>query len=124
MPYSAPSIGSTNGCISADVVHNDAMSPLFQAVVEATEEAVINSLFMATDTVSGNQIRRALPIDDTLSILKKYNKFKSDDNDDDDNNQEDDKIGCNTINTSAVFAAFLILPALAIYAARQKKYNS
>jgi len=48
---------------------NEAMSPLFQAVVEATEEAIYNALFMAT-TVSGNGVRvEALPLDEVRRIL-------------------------------------------------------
>jgi D-aminopeptidase len=35
---------------------NDAVSPLFQAVAEATEEAIYNSLLMATTTRSRNAI--------------------------------------------------------------------
>jgi D-aminopeptidase len=53
---------------------NEETSPLFLAVVEATEEAIINSLFMATTTrgIDGHAAE-ALPIDRTLEILKKYN---------------------------------------------------
>jgi len=53
---------------------NDAMSSLFQAVAESTEEAIYNSLFKATDTTGprGNTVE-ALPIARTLEILKKYN---------------------------------------------------
>jgi D-aminopeptidase len=48
------------------------MSPLFQAVVEATEEAIYNSLFRAV-TVSGHRgTVEALPIDETLEILADY----------------------------------------------------
>lgn len=48
---------------------NEAMSPLFQAVAEATEEAIYNSLFQAT-TVSGFQgTIEALPLDRVLKIL-------------------------------------------------------
>jgi D-aminopeptidase len=47
---------------------NEVVSPLFQAVVEATEEAVINSLFAATD-MDGHQGRiEALPIDAVLRL--------------------------------------------------------
>lgn len=53
---------------SKDLLTNDAMSPLFQAVKEATEEAVYNSMFRAK-TVKHIQ---ALPLDRTLEILKKY----------------------------------------------------
>lgn len=53
-------------------VANDAMSPLFLAVIEATEEAVYNSLFRAT-TVSGKgRTVEALPLDRTLEILRKH----------------------------------------------------
>lgn len=51
---------------------NDAMSALFQAVVEATEEAVYNSLFTAV-TVSGHRgTSEALPIDKTVEILTRH----------------------------------------------------
>lgn len=50
---------------------NDRISPLFQAVVEATEEAVYNSLFKAT-TVSGHRgTVEALPLDEVLPLLAK-----------------------------------------------------
>jgi D-aminopeptidase len=53
---------------------NDETSPLFLAVVEATEEAIINSLFMATTTRGfAGHVVEALPIERTLEILKKYN---------------------------------------------------
>jgi D-aminopeptidase len=59
---------------SITVVGNDAMSPLFQAVIEATEEAIINSLFKAT-TVSGNgRTFEALPVDKVKEILKRYGR--------------------------------------------------
>lgn len=55
-------------------VHNDLMSPLFLAVVEAAEEAIYNSLFMATDMEGyGGRKITALPIDRTLEILEEHN---------------------------------------------------
>ncbi len=62
---------------SAQTLGNDAMSPLFQAVVEATEEAIYNSLFKAT-TVTGRDGHRveALPIEKTVEILKRYGAAK------------------------------------------------
>ena len=51
---------------------NDALSPLFQATAEATEEAILNSLFRAT-TVRNVE---ALPIDRTLEILRHYNALR------------------------------------------------
>lgn len=52
---------------------DDAISILFEAVIEATEEAIINSLFAAT-TMTGNRglTIEALPIDKALEILKNY----------------------------------------------------
>jgi D-aminopeptidase len=55
------------------VLSNDHMSPLFLAVIEATEEAIYNSLFRAqTMTGKGNTVE-ALPLERTLEILRKYN---------------------------------------------------
>jgi D-aminopeptidase len=60
-----------------EVLANDAMSPLFLAVIEATEEAILNSLFRAT-TVTGRDKRtvEALPIEQTIEILRKYGRIK------------------------------------------------
>lgn len=55
-----------------EVVTNDAMSPLFQAVIEATEEAIYNSMFRATTVTGQGHTVEALPIDKTVEILKKY----------------------------------------------------
>jgi D-aminopeptidase len=57
---------------SKDVLSNDAMSPLFLAAIEATEEAVYNSLFMASTTTARGHTVDALPIDRTMEILRKY----------------------------------------------------
>jgi D-aminopeptidase len=63
---------STTGRTEA-LVDNGAMSPLFQAVAEATEEAIYNSLFRAT-TVSGHHgTIEALPLERTLEVLQQYN---------------------------------------------------
>lgn len=56
----------------AALLSNEAMSPLFLAVIEATEEAIYNSLFRATTTTGRGHTVEALPIDRTLEILKKY----------------------------------------------------
>ena len=62
---------------SVQVLGNDAMSPLFQAVIEATEEAVYNSMFRAT-TLTGKEKRtiEALPIDRVKELLRKYGKIR------------------------------------------------
>jgi D-aminopeptidase len=51
---------------------NDAVSPLFLAVIEATEEAIYNSLFKATTTTGRGRTVEALPLDRTLEILRKH----------------------------------------------------
>ena len=49
---------------------NEILSPLFQAVVEATEEAVINSLF-AAEAMTGHRGRiEALPIERVLPLIR------------------------------------------------------
>lgn len=62
---------------------NDAMSPLFLAAVEATEEAIINSLFTAT-TVTGHNGRKveALPVEKVLEFLKGESKLRLEDSPD------------------------------------------
>src|SRR5947207_165993 len=56
----------------AALLSNEAMSPLFLAVIEATEEAIYNSLFRATTTTGRGHTVEALPIDRTLEILRKH----------------------------------------------------
>ena len=51
---------------------NDSMSPLFLAVIEATQEAVYNSLFKATTTSGKGHTVEALPLDRTIEILRKH----------------------------------------------------
>lgn len=60
-----------------ETVANDNMSPLFLAAIEATEEAIINSLFRAT-TIKGRESRivRALPVEETLEIMKRYGRIR------------------------------------------------
>lgn len=59
------------------LVPNDFMSPIFMGAIEATEEAILNSLFMA-ETMTGYKKRtiKAIPLDEVLPILKKYNVIK------------------------------------------------
>jgi D-aminopeptidase len=62
---------------SVNFLRNDEITPLFLAVIEATEEAIINSLFMAT-TMSGkeNHMVESLPIEEVLKILKQHGSLK------------------------------------------------
>ena len=55
---------------------NDDMSSLFEGVVEATEEAIYNSLFMATSVTNKGRTMEAIPLDRVREILAKYNVTK------------------------------------------------
>lgn len=63
--------------VKTELLQNDAMSPLFLATIEATEQAIINSL-LAAETMKGNNghVVEALPKEKLVSILKKYNRYK------------------------------------------------
>jgi D-aminopeptidase len=57
---------------SMEAVGNDAQSPLFEAVVEATEEAILNSLFKAEAVRGPRGTVAALPLDSVTAILREY----------------------------------------------------
>ena len=59
-----------------ELVTNDSISPLFLAAIEATEEAVYNSMLRATTMTGHGHTVEALPIDKTVQILKKYGAIK------------------------------------------------
>jgi L-aminopeptidase/D-esterase len=62
---------------NVEVMTNDAMSPLFlAAVIEATEEAVYNSMFKATTMTGNGHTIEALPIEKTVEILKAHGVIK------------------------------------------------
>jgi D-aminopeptidase len=54
------------------LLSNEGMSPLFLAVIEATEEAIYNSLFRATTMTGRGHTVESLPLDRTLEILRRY----------------------------------------------------
>lgn len=53
-----------------DELGNDAMSALFQAVTEATEEALYNAMLMATPVSSRAGTVRPLPVDSVRRLLE------------------------------------------------------
>jgi D-aminopeptidase len=57
---------------------NDLISPLFHAVAEATEEAIYNSLFRATTVTGGGRTVEALPLDETLDVLRRHGALRPD----------------------------------------------
>jgi len=56
---------------------NEAMSPLFLATIEATEEAIYNSLFRATTVTGSGHTVEALPLDRTLQILREHKALQA-----------------------------------------------
>ena len=66
---------ATSSLEGARVLRHEKLSPLFQATIEATEEAIYNSMLKAVDVVGKNGTRRteALPIDRVREIQTKYN---------------------------------------------------
>jgi D-aminopeptidase len=55
---------------------NSEISKLFAGVVEATEEAIVNALCMATDTTGiQNRVAYAIPLDRLAEVMKKYNRL-------------------------------------------------
>ncbi|HEY3202327.1 MAG TPA: P1 family peptidase [Thermoanaerobaculia bacterium] len=71
-----PGAAKTSGTVSLTMLPNDRMNPLFEATVQATEEAVVNAM-VAAETMTGanNFTVRALPHDELRRILKKYNRL-------------------------------------------------
>lgn len=68
---------TNNMVINTPVLQNDGMSPLFLAAIEATEEAILNSLFTATTSNGRNGHRvEALPLDKVIPVLKQYNSIQ------------------------------------------------
>jgi D-aminopeptidase len=68
----APRKGAAPALREVKLLSNDALSPLFLAVIEATEEAVYNSLLRAT-TITGRGLTvEALPIERTVEVLRKH----------------------------------------------------
>lgn len=74
---SAGSNGSGDYAVAFSTTHdlkllsNDEVSPLFPAVIEATEEAIYNSLFRAETTTGNGRTVEAIPIDSTVQLLKR-----------------------------------------------------
>jgi len=62
---------------TVESIHDRLLDPLYQAAVEATEEAVINALFMATTTVGrdGNTLH-ALPLERTLKLMQESGRLR------------------------------------------------
>lgn len=65
------------GKTTVETISNDWMNDVFEATIQAVEEAVINSM-IAAETMEGNNGNKvyALPHEKLIEIMKKYNRIK------------------------------------------------
>ncbi len=71
-----PKAAARSGIRTVTMVPNDAMNPLIQAVIEATEEAIINAL-VAAETMKGinDNVVYGLPQQQLQKVLSRYNRL-------------------------------------------------
>lgn len=71
-----PEAAKTTGTVQLTMLPNDRMNPVFEATVQATEEAIVNAL-IAAETMTGADGHKviALPHDRLKEVLKKYNRL-------------------------------------------------
>jgi D-aminopeptidase len=72
--HTANRVSVTNGPQPRTILPTDAVSGLFEAVLDATEEAVYNSLLQAVTTTGNGRTVRALPVEELRAVLKKYGR--------------------------------------------------
>jgi D-aminopeptidase len=62
--------------VAVHMLPNDAMTPLFEAVADATEESIVNALCAAV-TTSGRDghVAHALPLDRLRDVLQRYRRL-------------------------------------------------
>jgi len=72
-----PGAAQRSGIAQLQMLPNDMITPLFEATVQATEEAIVNALVTAETMtgINGNTIH-ALPTDRLKTILRRYNRMK------------------------------------------------
>lgn len=70
-----PAASKPEGIVQLTMLPNDRMNPLFEATVQATEEAIVNAL-IAAETMAGVDGHKviALPHDRLRAVMKKYNR--------------------------------------------------
>ena len=71
-----PSLRATGGNVAQQrtVLPTDAVSGLFEATLDASEEAIYNSVLKATDMTGSGRTIRALPVEELKIVLKKYGR--------------------------------------------------
>jgi D-aminopeptidase len=68
---------SAKGAVSVSMLPNDELNPVFEAAVQATEEAIVNAM-VGAETMTGINGHKvfALPHDRLREVLKKYNRLE------------------------------------------------
>ncbi len=68
---------SESATLNQTVLRNTALSPLFLAAIEATEEAILNALFAAETMVGrdGHEVQ-ALPVENVIELLRRFGRIK------------------------------------------------
>ena len=71
-----PQAGDTKGPVNVAMLPHEDMNPLFEATVQATEEAIVNAM-VGAETITGFQGHKviALPHDRLRQVLQKYNRL-------------------------------------------------
>ena len=71
-----PEAAKTTGTVQLTMLPNDRMNPVFEATVQATEEAIVNAL-VAAETMTGADNHKviALPHDRLKEVMRKYNRI-------------------------------------------------
>jgi L-aminopeptidase/D-esterase-like protein len=72
-----PGAAAAQDSATVKMLSNERISPLFQATVQATEEAIVNAMLAAETTTGANDYRvYALPADRMMAALRKYGRIK------------------------------------------------
>ncbi len=77
--FSTANAGATTpkDTVRVTIMSNDAISPLFSATIQATEEAILNAMLAAETMTGANNLRvNALPADRLTAVLRKYGRLK------------------------------------------------
>ncbi|HEX4649115.1 MAG TPA: P1 family peptidase, partial [Steroidobacteraceae bacterium] len=71
-----PAASDSGHLVDLKMLPNESLDPLFAATVQATEEAIVNSMVAAEDMtgIDGHHVR-ALPHDELRAVLARYNRL-------------------------------------------------
>jgi L-aminopeptidase/D-esterase-like protein len=71
-----PEAAKQTGPVQLTMLPNDSLNPIFEATVQATEEAIVNAL-VAAETMTGIDGHKvvALPHERVKQVMKKYNRL-------------------------------------------------